>query len=413
MKPLEVFTRFRIGERDLHMLADEELNNFYFYAEQMLKVLQCDDVTPKLEGSLLTYGNIAVVVQRLEVETFPDEVEVKHLIEAKDVLSMLREIQRPDLDEAFKTVWQVVHSSFHVASTVIDKPPIIFTASPLLQIYHHDNINLVCLNNIAHCMNDGVDGTIVRLSWTLNSSDFKTYFADNLTYCKLRDVRAILTRVEARKLLADFDNNIFMTTPPNTCTYFDFIKLELVEDVDGFKVYEGAGFGENKFFVDVDQLAEHLDFDADTNAYVEACDSAGEAFCGLGVDICRLDKVELLLRFYTARLWNGRNERNETIERVWKFIYWFRDEFYPRFVKEHVDYWSNCPPDYSYYEVKAPDTPPTLTPYQNLQQLAAFAGVKESSLRQAVLDSFKEQCERDRIKLATALLETKVTANDN
>lgn len=166
------------------------------------------------------------------------------------------------------------------------------------------------------------------------------YFDGDSYFLALKDVTAVLGKLKGTEaLIKYFRLKILMEPTPGKVIPVDFdITLCEFADYKGgeFRIYKGEGFGENKFFVrpqEIADLIEERHWFA-PKAFVETALTAG-LFERKGQQYCRLNYAGYIVRHYLARLWNGKNETNDCIVKGWAFIDWF-EKFYSDFLKKNV-----------------------------------------------------------------------------
>ena len=208
-------------------------------------------------------------------------------------------------------------------------------------IYENADEYLISLGNISYLLTGKYEWSPALVKAVCR--DYKVYTWEGRYFCSLDAVPDIFITIgtkEARKLARRFAKQVFMTPTPEK---INFVKLncKLFHDEpweDGeFKIYKGVGFAQNGFFFRTDELSALLagdDCDRE-DALDMAAHELGEFKDNSTYRFyCRLDYADSIVRNYLAKLWNGKNEHNKSIQRGWSFIRWFRD-FLPKFFKQH------------------------------------------------------------------------------
>ena len=167
-------------------------------------------------------------------------------------------------------------------------------------------------------------------------------------YCEFNDVRLLLKFTyenvgSKRGLEYQIAYQVLMEQSTDgelsvdlNCKLFDTVMSPLGE----FKIYKGVGFGENAFFFKSQNLAELIDVDINGNVFNATLDDVGYLYDEEQFN--RLDHAAYIVRHYLARLWNGENQQNDSIQRGWTFIRWF-ENFLPPFLQDNVKYFLNYP----------------------------------------------------------------------
>lgn len=176
---------------------------------------------------------------------------------------------------------------------------------------------------------------------------YAVYQQDDKFFCELCNVVDILKRLNANDLLKCFYYAVFMYPTPgadNGC-HLNVKLSDSIPFANGtFKIYEGCGFGMNKFFFNTVELAELLDVPNadDENPFTYSASHFGEFWnADDGANYCRLDYAERITHRYLTSLWNGHNETNDRIRLGWEFINWIK-KFLSDFYKAHGVSWNSC-----------------------------------------------------------------------
>ena len=176
---------------------------------------------------------------------------------------------------------------------------------------------------------------------------YSIYQQGDTFFCELGAVRLILKRLGQDDLIRLFNARIFMCPTPDADNSVD-LQLKPLDGIPFaygmFKIYEGRGFGMNRFYFQTEELAELLNvpnFD-DENPFTYAAYELGEFFnTDDNRNYCRLDYAERIVHSYLAHIWNGHNETNDRIQLGWDFLNWVA-EFLPEFLKAHNVGWDSC-----------------------------------------------------------------------
>lgn len=321
-------------------------------------------------------------------ENFHAARKVVRLDEVKDFLSHV-----PDSRNVFP------YQFFDLAAQIIPKPlitidppkPIFNTketdGTPRIIIYRSDKHNLICLQWLSNVLFDTPELSPKLVEQAMSRY---VYFDGDNHYVNLHSVKNILCDLGEAALLDRFNHQIFMTPTPDEQVQIlldcqDFTTVPFNEHV--FNIYEGEGFAENKFYFRTHDLDDLLDAQGNI---VDAADHFGTFYdTENGDDFCRLDLAGKIVRLYCARLWNGSNQHNASIQRGWDFIRWFNN-FMPNFLDEQLKYTCNAEPFFDDTQYEEPTEPPIdYSAFPTKKLLVAVAerlGVKYADIANAIIE---------------------------
>lgn len=337
---LKSISTFYAGNgRPFDLLATDDLKQFYIDLEQL--AVSTDDYHE------LPIGTTSAEALAHQFGTF-----FVTKINGENKFLMNVESYELRLSKTFPTeIFEAVKRPFPAPVKVLMTPPSLIyntdekNPNKQILIYETEEEYLIDLKNINYLLTGGDEWSPALVKAVIR--DFKVIKWEYKYFCSLDAVPDIFTDIgtkEARKLARRFERQVFMTPKSDK---INLVKLncKLFHDEpweDGeFKIYKGVGFAQNGFFFRTDELGNLLAGDdcdredaLDMTAHElgEFKDKNDYRF------YCRLDYADSIVRNYLAKLWNGKNEHNKSIQRGWSFIRWFHD-FLPKFFKQHgVDF---------------------------------------------------------------------------
>lgn len=336
---IRVSTFYAGNGRPFDLLATDDLKQFYIDLEQL--AVSTDDYHE------LPIGTTSAEALAHQFGTF-----FVTKINGENKFLMNVESYELRLSKTFPTeIFEAVKRPFPAPVKVLMTPPSLIyntdekNPNKQILIYETEEEYLIDLKNINYLLTGGDEWSPALVKAVIR--DFKVIKWEYKYFCSLDAVPDIFTDIgtkEARKLARRFERQAFMT--PTPCE-INFVKLNCKlfhdEPWEGgeFKIYRGVGFAQNGFFFRTDELGNLLAGDdcdredaLDMTAHElgEFKDKNDYRF------YCRLDYADSIVRNYLAKLWNGKNEHNKSIQRGWSFIRWFHD-FLPKFFKQHgVDF---------------------------------------------------------------------------
>lgn len=336
---IRVSTFYAGNGRPFDLLATDDLKQFYIDLEQ-------------LAASMDDYHDHPIGTTTVEALAHQFGTFFVTKINGENKFLMNVESYELRLSKTFPTeIFEAVKRPFPAPVKVLMTPPSLIyntdekNPNKQILIYETEEEYLIDLKNINYLLTGGDEWSPALVKAVIR--DFKVIKWEYKYFCSLDAVPDIFTDIgtkEARKLARRFERQVFMTPKLDK---INLVKLncKLFHDEpweDGeFKIYKGVGFAQNGFFFRTDELGNLLAGDdcdredaLDMTAHElgEFKDKNDYRF------YCRLDYADSIVRNYLAKLWNGKNEHNKSIQRGWSFIRWFHD-FLPKFFKQHgVDF---------------------------------------------------------------------------
>lgn len=336
---IRVSTFYAGNGRPFDLLATDDLKQFYIDLEQ-------------LAASLDDYHDRPIGTTSAEALAHQFGTFFVTKINGENKFLMNVESYELRLSKTFPTeIFEAVKRPFPAPVKVLMTPPSLIyntdekNPNKQILIYETEEEYLIDLKNINYLLTGGDEWSPALVKAVIR--DFKVIKWEYKYFCSLDAVPDIFTGIgtkEARKLARRFERQVFMTPKSDK---INLVKLncKLFHDEpweDGeFKIYKSVGFAQNGFFFRTDELGNLLAGDdcdredaLDMTAHElgEFKDKNDYRF------YCRLDYADSIVRNYLAKLWNGKNEHNKSIQRGWSFIRWFHD-FLPKFFKQHgVDF---------------------------------------------------------------------------